>query len=48
MKLEKILNWNSLSVDAIRKSTISRFRQNVKNSMIDGYNSVYLLIPKVL
>ena len=32
--------WNSLSIDIKKIRPFSSFRQNVKNSMIDDYNSV--------
>ena len=32
--------WNSLSIDVRKIKTFSRFRQYIKNSMIDGHNTI--------
>ena len=33
--------WNSLSIDVKKMRPFSSFRQNSKNFIIDGYNSVF-------
>ena len=33
--------WNSLSIDVKKIRPFSSFRQNSKNFIIDGYNSVF-------
>ena len=32
--------WNSLSIDVKKIKPFSSFRQYIKNSMIDGYNTI--------
>ena len=32
--------WNSLSIDVRKIKTFFRFRQYIKNSMIDGHNTI--------
>ena len=39
--------WNSLSIDVKKINRFSSFRQYIKNSVIDGYNTI-LFIPNVL
>ena len=33
--------WNSLSIDVKKMKPFSSFRQYIKNSVIDGYNSIF-------
>ena len=32
--------WNSLSIDVKKIKPFSSFRQHIKNSVIDGYNTI--------
>ena len=39
--------WNSLSIDVPKNNPLSGFRQNIKNSLVDGYNTV-IIIPEII
>ena len=33
-------NWNSLSIDVEKIKPFSSFRQHIKNTVFDGYNTI--------